>query len=82
MTVTLPGVADAMAEHEEVLVCSDPEVGLRAVVAIHSTVLGPALGGCRFYPFPSEAAAVADVLRLSAGMTMKNALAGLAIGGG
>ncbi|MCF6510027.1 Glu/Leu/Phe/Val dehydrogenase [Blastococcus sp. MG754426] len=68
--------------HEQVVFCSDPGSGLRAVIAIHSTALGPALGGTRFYPYADEDAAVADVLRLSAAMSYKNSLAGLDLGGG
>jgi valine dehydrogenase (NAD+) len=68
--------------HEQVVFCSDEESGLRAIIAIHSTTLGPALGGTRFYPYPSEDAAVADVLALARGMSYKNSLAGLDLGGG
>lgn len=68
--------------HEQVAIYSDPSSGLRAIVAIHSTVLGPALGGCRMFPYASEADALHDVLRLSEGMTYKAALAGLNLGGG
>ena len=68
--------------HEQVVFCSDAESGLKAVIAIHSTALGPALGGTRFYPYASEDAAVADALRLSAAMSYKNSLAGLDLGGG
>jgi valine dehydrogenase (NAD+) len=68
--------------HEQVVFCSDAESGLRAVIAIHSTALGPALGGTRFYPYASEEAAVADALRLSTAMSYKNSLAGLDLGGG
>jgi glutamate dehydrogenase/leucine dehydrogenase len=68
--------------HEQVAFCSDPGSGLRAIIAVHSTALGPALGGTRFYPFASEAAALEDVLRLSRGMTYKAAAAGLDLGGG
>ncbi|MDP5181276.1 Glu/Leu/Phe/Val dehydrogenase dimerization domain-containing protein [Blastococcus sp. BMG 814] len=68
--------------HEQVVFCSDPRSGLRAIIAIHSTALGPALGGTRFYPYADEDAAVADVLRLSAAMSYKNSLAGLDLGGG
>jgi len=68
--------------HEQVVFCSDPASGLRAVIAIHSTALGPALGGTRFYPYATEEAAVADVLRLSRAMSYKNSLAGLDLGGG
>ena len=68
--------------HELVVLGTDPETGLRAVIAIHSTALGPALGGTRMYPYPSEEAAIEDALRLSKGMTLKSAAAGLALGGG
>ncbi len=68
--------------HEQVVLCHDKTTGLRAVIAIHSTVLGPALGGCRMWPFETEEEAVEDALRLSRGMTYKNAAAGLNIGGG
>src|SRR3712207_9366794 len=67
---------------EQVVFCSDPESGLRAIIAIHSTALGPALGGTRFYPYATEDAAVADALRLSRAMSYKNSLAGLDLGGG
>jgi valine dehydrogenase (NAD+) len=70
------------AEHEQVVFCSDPTSGLKAIIAIHSTALGPGLGGTRFYPYASTADAVRDVLNLSRGMTYKNALAGLDLGGG
>jgi leucine dehydrogenase len=69
-------------EYEQVVFFHDPPTGLRAIVAIHSTTLGPALGGTRFYPFPSEAEAFRDVLRLARGMTYKAAAAGLDLGGG
>jgi len=69
-------------EYEQVVVCHDPAVGLRAIVAIHSTVLGPALGGTRWYPYSSEDQAMEDVLRLARGMTYKSAVAGLDLGGG
>jgi valine dehydrogenase (NAD+) len=68
--------------HEQVIFCQDAPSGLRAIIAIYSTQLGPALGGTRFYPYPSEAAALQDVLNLSRAMTYKNALAGLDHGGG
>ncbi|WP_052055050.1 Glu/Leu/Phe/Val family dehydrogenase [Rhodococcoides fascians] len=68
--------------HERVVFCHDRDTGLRAIVAIHSTVLGPALGGTRFYPYVSEQDAVTDVLRLSRGMTYKAAVAGVDLGGG
>ncbi|MDX6359998.1 MAG: valine dehydrogenase [Nocardioidaceae bacterium] len=70
------------AEHEQVVFCNDHATGLRAIVAIHSTALGPSLGGTRFYPYASTADAVRDVLNLSRGMTYKAALAGLDLGGG
>lgn len=69
-------------EHEQVVFAHDEPSGLRAVVAIHSTALGPSLGGTRFHPYPSTEAAVDDVLALAKGMTYKNALAGLDLGGG
>ena len=72
----------AQANHEQVHFCRDADSGLHAIVAIHSTALGPALGGCRMYPYQSEQAAITDVLRLSQGMTMKAAISGLPLGGG
>jgi leucine dehydrogenase len=69
-------------EYEEVVFFHDPPSGLRAIVAIHSTTLGPSLGGTRFYPFDSEDEALRDVLRLARGMTYKAAAAGLDLGGG
>ncbi|HEY6933296.1 MAG TPA: Glu/Leu/Phe/Val dehydrogenase dimerization domain-containing protein [Marmoricola sp.] len=75
-------VFDHLDGHEQVVFCSDERTGLRAIVAIHSTALGPALGGTRFYPYASEAEAVRDVLNLARGMTYKAALAGLDLGGG
>src|SRR6478609_11250868 len=68
--------------HEQVVFCQDSATGLRAIIAIFSTQLGPALGGTRFYPYKDEAAALEDVLRLSRAMAYKNALAGLDHGGG
>lgn len=68
--------------HEQVLYCHDPDVGLRAIIAIHNTALGPAAGGCRMMPYTSADDALTDVLRLSEGMTLKNAMAGLPLGGG
>jgi leucine dehydrogenase len=70
------------AAHEQVVFVHDPGSGLRAIIAVHSTALGPALGGARFFPYRTEADALADVLRLSQGMTAKAALAGLELGGG
>ncbi len=75
-------VFEAGAQHEQVVFCNDAATGLRAIVAIHSTALGPALGGTRFYPYASTADALADVLDLSRGMSYKAALAGLDLGGG
>ncbi|MCE9684773.1 amino acid dehydrogenase [Shewanella sp. AS16] len=69
-------------EHEQVVFCHDKESGLKAIVAIHNTNLGPAVGGCRMWNYPSDDEALTDVLRLSRGMTYKNALAGLSMGGG
>ncbi|CAM5634545.1 valine dehydrogenase [Streptomyces spiroverticillatus] len=68
--------------HEQVVLCQDRASGLKAVIALHNTDLGPGLGGTRFYPYESEEAAVADALNLSRGMSYKNALAGLDHGGG
>ncbi|WP_370673392.1 Leu/Phe/Val dehydrogenase [Streptomyces sp. DvalAA-14] len=68
--------------HEQVVLCQDRASGLRAVIAIHSTALGPALGGTRFHAYASDEAAVADALNLARGMSYKNALAGLDHGGG
>ncbi len=68
--------------HEQVAYGTDEATGLRAIVAIYSTALGPALGGTRFHPYVDEAAALADVLDLSRAMAYKNALAGLDHGGG
>ncbi|HLG22058.1 MAG TPA: Glu/Leu/Phe/Val dehydrogenase dimerization domain-containing protein [Candidatus Manganitrophaceae bacterium] len=68
--------------HEQVLFCSDAPSGLQAIIAIHSTRLGPALGGCRMWPYPTFDAALSDVLRLSKAMTYKAAISGLSLGGG
>ncbi|EXG82575.1 Glu/Leu/Phe/Val dehydrogenase dimerization domain-containing protein [Cryptosporangium arvum] len=68
--------------HEQVVLCHDEESGLRAVIALYSTALGPAMGGTRFYPYRSAQAALDDALRLSTAMAYKNALAGLDHGGG
>jgi len=77
------GVFSELADgYEEVVFFHDPPSGLRAIVAIHSTLLGPALGGTRYYPFGSEEEALRDVLRLSRGMTYKAAVTGLDLGGG
>jgi valine dehydrogenase (NAD+) len=68
--------------HEQVVYCHDAATGLQAIIAVHSTTLGPALGGTRFYPYADEHAALTDVLRLSRGMTYKASVSGLALGGG
>jgi leucine dehydrogenase len=68
--------------HEQVVFCQSRDAGLKAIIAIHNTVLGPALGGLRMWPYKNEAEALNDVLRLSRGMTFKNAVAGLNLGGG
>jgi valine dehydrogenase (NAD+) len=70
------------SDHEQVVFCRDEPAGLCAIIAIHSTALGPALGGTRFHPYLSEDEALADVLHLSRAMSYKNALAGLDHGGG
>jgi valine dehydrogenase (NAD+) len=81
-TVFGAGHADSQPGHEQVVYCQDEPSGLRAIIAIYSTALGPALGGTRFYPYADEDAALADVLNLSRAMAYKNALAGLDLGGG
>jgi valine dehydrogenase (NAD+) len=68
--------------HEQVVLCQDRATGLKAVIAIHSTALGPALGGTRFHAYASDDEAVEDAINLSRGMSYKNALAGLDLGGG
>lgn len=68
--------------HERVLFATDEVTGLKAIIGVHSTVSGPACGGCRFWTYPSSEAALDDVLRLSQGMSYKNIMAGLPIGGG
>ncbi|WP_027947305.1 Glu/Leu/Phe/Val family dehydrogenase [Amycolatopsis taiwanensis] len=68
--------------HEQVVFCQDAQTGLKAIIAIYSTALGPALGGTRFYPYQAESEALDDVLALAKGMAYKNALAGLDLGGG
>ncbi len=69
-------------QHERVVFCTDSATGLQAIIAVHSTALGPAAGGCRMWAYSNESEAVVDVLRLSKAMTAKNALAGLPLGGG
>src|SRR5690606_25436140 len=68
--------------HEKVVFCHDHETGLKAIIGIHNTVLGPALGGTRMWSYASDAEALNDVLRLSRGMTYKAAISGLNLGGG
>ncbi|MFN3748722.1 MAG: Glu/Leu/Phe/Val dehydrogenase dimerization domain-containing protein, partial [Sphingorhabdus sp.] len=68
--------------HESVHLFDDPKTGLRAVIAIHSTHLGPAAGGTRFWHYADQQSALTDALRLSRGMSYKNAMAGLPAGGG
>lgn len=68
--------------HEAIHFFDNPAIGLKAVIAVHSTALGPAAGGCRHWQYASSADALTDVLRLSRGMTYKNAIAGLPFGGG
>jgi valine dehydrogenase (NAD+) len=80
--LTSPQRATSHAGHEQVVFCQDTQTGLRAIIAIYSTALGPGLGGTRFYPYSSEEAALADVLNLSRAMAYKNSLAGLDLGGG
>src|SRR5881398_1502021 len=85
-----PGAAGALAlfsllaehDHEQVSVYHEPSCGYRGIIAVHSTVLGPALGGTRFWTYASDDDALVDALRLSRGMTYKNAVAGLNLGGG
>jgi len=69
-------------DHEQLVICQDQATGLKALIGIHNTVLGPALGGTRLWNYASEQEAIRDVLRLSRGMSFKNALAGLNLGGG
>ena len=78
-TTPANGQAD---HHEQVVFCQDTRTGLKAIIGIYSTALGPGLGGTRFYPYASEEEALADVLRLSTAMAYKNAVAGLDLGGG
>src|SRR5688572_32755236 len=68
--------------HEQLVLCADESAGYRGIIAIHSTTLGPALGGTRFWKYANDDEAVIDALRLSRGMTYKNAVAGLNLGGG
>ena len=77
-------VMDQMSsmDHEQVLFCQDKATGLKAIIAVHNTVLGPSLGGTRMWEYKTESEALTDVLRLSRGMTYKSSLAGLNLGGG
>jgi len=68
--------------HEQVVLCHDPAAGYRGIIAVHSTILGPALGGTRFWNYATDDEAIVDALRLARGMTYKNAVAGLNLGGG
>ena len=70
------------ADHEKLVRCYDEASGLLAFIAIHNRNLGPALGGCRIWPYATQADAIKDVLRLSRGMTYKSAVANLPLGGG
>jgi leucine dehydrogenase len=81
MSLTLRELATG-TDHERVVLCRDPEAGYHAVIAIHSSVAGPAVGGTRYLAYAGEEEAVADALRLSRGMTFKNIMAGLPMGGG
>ena len=84
----IPGVEQEVLDymknkqHEKVVFCSDEKTGLKAIIAIHNTNLGPALGGTRMWEYPNTSAAIKDVLRLSRGMTYKAAITGLNLGGG
>jgi len=80
--VTAPAPPLSVLGHEQVAFCHDRATGLRAIISIYTTALGPALGGTRFYPYATEEAALQDVLRLSRAMAYKNALCGLDHGGG
>ncbi len=79
-----PSVFEQMSamEHEQLVFCNDEATGLKAIIALHNTVLGPGMGGTRMWNYSSEEEAVKDALRLSRGMTFKSAIAGLNIGGG
>lgn len=79
--MTVFGALD-FSDHEQVVYCCDTRAGLKAIIAIHNTNLGPALGGCRMWPYASDDEALQDVLRLSRGMTYKSAISNLPLGGG
>jgi leucine dehydrogenase len=83
-SLAVQGVLSKMEEmeHEHVLFCTDKKTGLKAIIAVHNTVLGPALGGTRMWNYATEEEALNDVLRLSRGMTFKAAITGLKLGGG
>jgi leucine dehydrogenase len=68
--------------HEQVVFCNDKDTGLKAIIGIHNTVLGPALGGTRMWKYANEWEALNDVLRLSRGMSFKSSISGLNLGGG
>ena len=72
----------SFSDHEQIVFCNDKETGLKAIIGIHSTTLGPALGGTRMWNYNNEAEAIKDVLRLSRGMTFKASISGLNLGGG
>lgn len=74
--------SESFRNHEQLVFCQDEETGLKAIIGIHSTVLGPALGGTRMWNYENETDAIRDVLRLSRGMTFKAAISGLDLGGG
>jgi leucine dehydrogenase len=80
--MTTPWGLPDFDEHEEIHFVTNDECGLRAVIAVHSTHLGPAAGGCRFWHYAQDEEALIDALRLSRGMSYKNAMAGLPLGGG
>ena len=82
MTTIERVAAPPHSEHEEILLWRDPQADLHAIAAIHSTALGPAVGGTRWQPYPDSEAALHDALRLSSAMTKKAAVAGLQLGGG
>jgi leucine dehydrogenase len=80
--MTTPWDLPDFDEHEEIHFVTNDECGLRAIIAVHSTHLGPAAGGCRLWHYAKDAEALTDALRLSRGMSYKNAMAGLPLGGG
>ena len=80
--MTTPWALPDFDEHEEIHFVTNDECGLRAIIAVHSTHLGPAAGGCRLWHYAKDAEALTDALRLSRGMSYKNAMAGLPLGGG